>query len=108
VASQPPSAWHNVTRRALLSLCAWVQFRGECASGRGVDRSAWTVIGSATGVVDAAAAVVFGLVPLLAARRRAAHPGTALADAGTATYGARPLICPAGTVRKARQFWPPT
>jgi len=64
-----------------------------------VDGFAWTVIGSVAGVVGAAAAVVFGLVPLLAARRRAgaaAHPGTALADTGTATPGALPLTHPAG------------
>jgi len=64
-----------------------------------VDGFAWTVIGSVAGVVGAAAAVVFGLVPLLAARRRAevaAYPDTALADTGTATPGPRPLTHPAG------------
>jgi Tfp pilus assembly protein PilF len=63
-----------------------------------VDGFAWTVIGSVAGVVGAAAAVVFGLVPLLAARRRAeaAEPDTALADTGMATPGARPLTHPDG------------
>ena len=63
-----------------------------------MDGFAWTVIGSVAGVVGAAAAIVFGLVPLLAARRRAgaAQPDTALADAGTATPGPRPPACPAG------------
>lgn len=42
-----------------------------------MDGFAWTMIGSVAGVVGAAAAIVFGLVPLLAARRRAgaAHSG---------------------------------
>lgn len=51
------------------------------------------MVGSVAGVVAVAAAVVLGLVPLLAARRRtgaaAAHPGTSLAGAGAATSGAR-------------------
>ena len=48
-----------------------VRLGARCAYGRGVDGFAWTVIGSVAGVVAAAAAVVFGLVPLLAARRHA-------------------------------------
>jgi hypothetical protein len=49
------------------------------------------------GVVGVAAAVAFGLVPLLAARRRAgaAHSDTAVAGAGTATPRARLLTGPA-------------
>jgi hypothetical protein len=58
----------------------------------------WTVIGSVAGVIGAAAAVVFGLVPMLAAHRRAgtaAHSGTVPADAGTVMPSAGQITNPA-------------
>lgn len=63
-----------------------------------MDGFAWTVIGSVAGVISAAAVIVFGLVPLLADRRRdrlTAHPGAALAEARTASASAPPNA-PAG------------
>ena len=47
-----------------------------CAYGHTMNVFAWTVIGSVAGVVGAAAAIVFGLVPFLQGRKqRAALPG---------------------------------
>ena len=63
------------------------------AYGRKMNAFAWTVIGSVAGVVGAAAAVVFGLIPVLRGRRRTpALPGSGDATSPDAVGRARALL----------------
>jgi hypothetical protein len=57
-----------------------VPSRAGDAYPRHVDEFAWTVIGSAAGVVGAAAAIVFGLIPLLQSRRERKDVPTAAGE----------------------------
>jgi tetratricopeptide (TPR) repeat protein len=65
-----------------------VQWRAGCAYCHSVDAFGWGVVGSVAGVVGAAAAVVFGLLPLLRERReRQVLPVPSAAEGGAPVAG---------------------